>query len=77
MTAHGVCQGAAVALAAAHLRLQPGVDLHTVAPGFPSRAEVHENVDVGQLIADFGVATSAIAAVVNMERVIKDTPHGG
>lgn len=58
-----------------HIRLQPRVDLHMVAPGFPSRAEVLENVDVERLIANFGVAANAIAAVVNVEQVIKDTPH--
>ena len=68
---HGVHQGATAALTTAHLRLQPGVDLHRVAPSFPSRVEVPENVDIGQLIADFGAAASAIAAVVNVERVIR------
>ena len=39
--------------------------------------EVPEDIDVKRLIADFGVATNAIAAVVNVEQVIKDTPHCG
>lgn len=60
VTAHGVRHGAAAALAAAHLCLLPRVDLHTVVPGFLSRAEVLENIDVGRLIADFG----AIAKLV-------------
>ena len=71
----GVCHGAAAALAAAHLRLQPGVDLRAMAPGSPSRVDVPEDIVVGRLIADFGVATNAIAMVVNIEQVIKDTPH--
>lgn len=44
-------------------------------PGFLPRAEVPEDVDVGQLIADLGTATGAIAVVVSMEQVIKDTPR--
>ena len=42
---------------------------------FPSRAEMPEGIDVGRLIADFGVATNAIAMVVNVEQVIRDTPR--
>ena len=72
---HGVHHGTTTALTATHLCLQPRVDLHTVAPGFLSRAEVPENVDVEQLIADFSVATNAIAMVVSVEHDIKDTPH--
>jgi hypothetical protein len=72
---HGVRHGAAVALAAAHLRLQPGVNLRAVAPGFPLRAEVPRGIDVGWLIADFGVTANAIATVVDIEQVIEDTPH--
>jgi len=44
-----------------------------VEPGFPSRVEVPEDVDIEQLIADLGTAANAIAAVVNVEQVIKDT----
>jgi hypothetical protein len=62
-----------VALAAAHLRLQPKVDLHAMEPGFPSWTEVPEDIDVRRLIANFGVTTNAIAVVVNVEQVIKDT----
>jgi hypothetical protein len=36
---------------------------------------VPEDVDVKWLIADFGITTNAIAAVVNVEQVIMDTPH--
>ena len=75
MTAHGVRHGATAALAAAHLRLQPEVNLHAVEPGFPSWTEVPEDIDVRWLITDFGVAASAIAAVINVEQVIKDTPR--
>ena len=39
--------------------------------GFPSRSKVPKHFNVGQLIADFGAAASAIAAVVNVERVIR------
>ena len=46
-----------------------------MALGFPSRAEVPKNVVVGQLIVNFGVTASAIAVVMNVEQVIKDTPH--
>lgn len=75
VTVHGVRHGATAALSAAHIRLQPRVDLHIVAPGFPSRAEVLKNVDIERLIADFGVVANAISMVVNVEQVIKDTPH--
>jgi hypothetical protein len=43
--------------------------------GFPSRVEMAEGVDVGRPIADFSVTTNAIATVVNVEKVIRDTPH--
>ena len=46
-----------------------------MAPRFPSRAEVLEDINIGRLIANFGVAANAIAMVVNIEEVIKDTPH--
>jgi hypothetical protein len=77
VTAHDVHHGAAVALAATQLRLQLEVDLHAMEPRFPSRMEVPEDVDVRWLLADFGVTANAIAAVVNVEQVIKDTPHSG
>ena len=77
MTAHGVRHGATAALAATHLRLQQEVDLHAMEPGFPSWKEVPEDIDVRWLIADFGVVASAIAVVLNVEQVIKDTPHCG
>jgi hypothetical protein len=51
------------------------VDLYIVAPGFPSRVEVLKNVDIERLITDFGVTANAIVVVVNVEQVIKDTPH--
>jgi hypothetical protein len=37
--------------------------------------EVLEDIDVRWLIVDFGVAANAIATVVYMEQVIKDTPR--
>lgn len=75
VTAHGVLHGAVAALAATHLRLQPGVDLRAMAHVFPSRAKVPEDINVGWLIAGFGIAASTIAAFVNLEQVIKDTPR--
>ena len=36
-------------------------------------AEAPKDVDVRQLAADFGVTANAIAVVVNVEQVIKDT----
>ena len=44
-------------------------------PRFPSWMEVPKDVDVRQLIVDFGVGTNAIAVVVSVEQVIKDTPR--
>jgi hypothetical protein len=37
--------------------------------------EVPEGINVKRLIANFSVATNAIAVVINVEQVIKDTPH--
>jgi sulfur carrier protein ThiS len=37
--------------------------------------EVPEDVNVKRLIDDFSIAANAIAAVVNVEQVIKDTPR--
>ena len=72
--AHCVCHGTMAALAIAHLCLQPEVDLHAIELGFPSWTEVPEDIDVKQFIANFGAITNAIAAVLNVEQVIKDTP---
>ena len=36
---------------------------------------VPEDINVGQMIADFSVTANAIAVVVNVEQVNKDTPH--
>lgn len=71
--AHGVRHGDIVALAVAHLYLQPRVDLRGMALGFPLRAEVSRNIDVGQLIAKFSAAANVVAMVVSVEKVIKDT----
>ena len=73
--AHGICHRATAVLSIAHLRLQPEVDLHAMEPGFPSRMEVPEDVDVRWLITDFNVATNAIAIVVSVEQVIKGIPR--
>ena len=73
--AHGVCHGAKVALAAAHLRHQPEVDLHVIELGFPSWTEVPEDINLKWLISNFGVTANAIVVVVNVEQVIKDTPR--
>ena len=43
---HGVHHGAAAALGVDHLRLLAEVDLRTMEPGFPPRAEVPEDVYV-------------------------------
>jgi hypothetical protein len=59
---------------AAH-RLQSEVDLHAMEHGFLSQMEVPEDINVKRQIDDFSVAANAIAAVVNVEQVIKDTPR--
>lgn len=74
VAAHGVHHGAAVGLAATHLQLKPKVDVRAMEPGFPSRAEVLKNINIGQLIIDFGTAADVVAAVVSVEQVIKETP---
>ena len=74
VTAHGVRHGATVSLPTTLLRLQSEVDLHAIELEFPSWAAVPEDIDFRRLIDDFGVTANAIAAVVNVEQVIKDTP---
>lgn len=64
VTVHGVRHGAATALFVTHIHLQPRVDLHMVAPGFSSRAEVLKNVDIERLITNFGVAANGNVVVV-------------
>jgi hypothetical protein len=44
-------------------------------PKFPLRAKVPENINIGQLITDFGATTNVVVVVVSVEQVIKDTPH--
>jgi hypothetical protein len=51
------------------------VDLREVEPGFPP--ELLENVDVGELIADFSAAVNAIAVVVSVEQVVQEAPRQG
>ena len=46
-----------------------------MALGFPLRAKVLKDIDVGRLTTNFSVAAITVAMVVNMEQVIKDTPH--
>jgi hypothetical protein len=41
---------------------------------FPSQAEVPEDVDIKRLIAEFSITVNAIAVVVSVGQVIKDTP---
>jgi hypothetical protein len=36
---------------------------------------VPKDIGVRRLIAEFGVTANVIATVVNIEQVIKDTPH--
>jgi len=74
---HAICHGAMAALEAAHLHIEPDVDLRMVEPGFPTRAEMPEDVDIKQLIADFGAAANAVTVVVSVEQVIKDAPSQG
>lgn len=72
VVAHGVRHGAAGALAVAYLRLRHRTDLHEVEPRFLAASEIPDDVDVRQLIAEFGGYAEAIVAVIDVERVIKD-----
>lgn len=48
---HDDHHGATVALAATHLHIEPDVDLHMAEPGFLTRVEMPDDVNIEQLIA--------------------------
>jgi hypothetical protein len=50
------------------------MDLRKVTPGFPTVEEIPDDVNVEWLIAEFSSNAEAIAAAVDMERIIKDAP---
>jgi hypothetical protein len=50
------------------------MDLHSVAPGFPTVEEIPDDIDVGWLIAEFSGNAEAIATIIVMEQIIKDAP---
>lgn len=71
VTTHGVCHGAAMALAAA--QLQSDINLHEVELGFleePSREVIMV------LITDFSATADAAMAAGDVGRVVRDAPHG-
>ena len=72
--AHGVLHGAARALTVAHLCLSHKMDLREMALGFPMADEILDDIDIRRLIAEFSNHAEVIAAVVNVEQVIRDTP---
>jgi hypothetical protein len=50
------------------------MDLRKVAPGFPTAGEIPNDIDIQQLVAEFSDYGEAIAAIVDVEQVIKDAP---
>ena len=50
------------------------MDLRKVTPGFPTVEEIPDDVDVSRLIVGFSGYAEAIAAVVDVDQIIKDTP---
>ena len=72
--AHGIYHGPTGALTAAHLHLRHKMDLRRVMPRFSAAEEIPGDVDVRQLIAMFSGNAEAIAAVVDVDRIIKDAP---
>ena len=50
------------------------MDLRRVALRFPVAKEIPDDVDVGRLISEFSGNAEAIAAVVDVDRIIKDAP---
>ena len=59
--------GAIGALTVAHLRLSHKTDLCEMAPGFPMADEIHDDVDIHQLIAEFYYYAEAITAIIDVE----------
>jgi len=74
VVAYGVRHGAMGALNIAHLHLRHKMDLRRVMPRFSAAEEIPGDVDVRQLIAMFSGNAEAIAAVVDVEWIIKDAP---
>ena len=74
---HDDHHGAMAALAAAHLHIEPGVDLRMEELGFLTRVEMPDDVDIEQLVAEFGATVNAVTTVVGVEQVIKDAPSQG
>lgn len=74
VVAHGVCHGAMGALTASHHRLWHKMDLRRIEHGFSAAEEIPDDVDVGRLIAEFSGNAKVIAAVVDVEQVIRDDP---
>ena len=72
--AHGVRHGAIGALTTAHLCLSHKTDLREVASGFPMADKILDDIDIHRLIAEFSNYAEVIAAVVDVEQVIKDAP---
>ena len=72
--AHGVRNGAASALTAAHLRLSHKMDLCKLAPGFSTADEIPYDIDIHHLIGAFSNYAEVITIIVDVEQVIKDTP---
>ena len=50
------------------------MDLRRVTLGFPIAEEIPDDVDVGQLFALFSGNAEAIAAIIDVDRIIKDAP---
>jgi hypothetical protein len=50
------------------------MDLCKVAPGFPTVGEIPNDIDIRRLVAEFSDYAKAIAAIVDVEQVIKDAP---
>jgi len=64
---HGVCYGASVALAAAHLC--SGHELHHLEPGFSDTDRPEDQED---LIRDFTDAVEAIAVTIHAQNVVNN-----
>ena len=50
------------------------MDLREVAPGFLTADEIPDDIDIHLLIVKFSDYAKAIAAIVDVEQVIKDAP---
>ena len=74
VVAHGVCHGATRALTMAHPCLQHKMDLRRMAPRFSAAEEIPDDFDVRWLFTKFSGNTEVIAIIIDVERIIKDTP---